>query len=481
MTPELIQEAIKTPEVINAIMAGAPMGVVKDICLMSILFILAKMIRIKVKFFQNFFIPVSVIAGLLGLILGPQVLKLIPFSTFIGKYPWILIVTLFATFPFGPKKSESVQNIIQKSGASFFYNLWAEVSQFALASVIGLFILSKIWPVHVGFAWTLPAGFAGGHGYATAIGTTLSQFDFENAVTVGMTMATIGLLSAVFGGVLLINFATRKGYTRIIKETSQLPMAMRTGLVPTEDRPIMGKQTVSSISIDPLCWHLALTMAAVWGGFYMTKVIGAQEWLYIGGKSLYMPEMSTAMIAGIVINRLLRLFKLDAYIDKDVMTRIGSSASDYLVGFGIASINISVVVTYWQPILFLVVIGLAWVVFNLFVIAPRVFKDYWFENGIFTYGWSTGAVAFGVVLLRIVDPDFISETLSNYGLAYIVIAPIEIFIVALGPVFYCTFGLPTTIVFVLAAIGLLVAMRVLFWHKPQFKAGAQGKTTSISS
>lgn len=441
------------------------MEVLTDICLMSVLFVLAKLLRTRVRFLQDFFIPVSVIAGLVGLVLGPQVLKLLPFSASISKYPWILIVTLFATFPFGPRNPGTAGAIFQSSGISFFYNMWSEASQFALASVVGLFVVSRLWDVHEAFAWTLPAGFAGGHGYAMAIGTTLKKNGFEDAVTVGMTMATVGLLTAVFGGVLLINYATRKGYTRLISKTDELPEDMRTGLVARKDRLPMGMQTVSSNAIDPLCWHLAVTLCAVMGGFYITKVIGEVEWLNIGGKSLYMPEMATAMIAGFAINRGLRLFRLDEYIDRDVMTRIGSTASDYLVGFGIASINITVVITYVQPILFLVLLGVAWVLFNLLVIAPRVFKDYWFENGIFTYGWSTGTVAFGVILLRIVDPEFASKVLNNYGLAYIFIAPIEISIVALGPTLYCAYGLTTTVVLVVGALALLAAMRLFYWQK----------------
>ncbi|MFO7802150.1 MAG: sodium/glutamate symporter [Desulfovermiculus sp.] len=466
MEPELIATAVKDPKVIETVMNGAPLAILMDFCFMALLLFVGKIMRTKISFFQNYFIPASVIAGFLGLFLGPQLLDVIPFSTVMGKYAWLLVVLLFATFPLGQKQFTSKKAVIDKAGSTFFFNLFAEVAQFALAAVLGLTIMKLLWPgLHEGFAWMLPAGFAGGHGYATAIGGTLEKFGLENAVSVGMTMATIGLLAAIFGGVVLIKMATRREYTRIVKEAKELPESLRTGIIPENERSSVGEQTVSPMSIDPLAWHAALILAAALGGIYLTQWIASIPWLSIGGNPLYMPEVCTAMIAAIGVQKLLRWVKLDHVVDKQIVTRIGSCLSDFMVGFGVASIQISVVLTFWQPMLFLIMAGIAWVVFNLYVMAPRMLNNYWFERGIFNYGWCTGVVAFGVTLLRIVDPDFKSGTLEDYGLAYIIIAPIELFLVSLTPIFYATYGLLTTIILVLCAIGLLIAARALgFWY-----------------
>lgn len=466
MSPELIAEAVKNPDVISSVMGGAPLAILKDFCFMAALLFIGKVLRAKIKFFQDFFIPASVIAGFIGLILSPQVLNIIPFSEVMGKYAWLLVVILFATFPIGQKKLESKKVVIEKAGSTFFYNLFSEVAQFAIAAVLGLTVMKWLWPgLHEGFAWMLPAGFAGGHGYATAIGGTLEKYGFNDAITVGMTMATIGLLAAIFGGIILIKIATKKGYTRVVKEARTLPTSMKTGLVPEGERTSIGDQTVSPMSMDPIAWHGALILLATLGGIYLTKWIGEIPWLTIGGKPLYMPEVSTAMIAAIVVQKLLVGLKMDGYVDKRVVTRMGSGVSDFMVGFGVASIKISVVIDFWQPLLFLIVVGMLWVIFNLYVLAPRMLNNYWFERGIFVYGWCTGVVAFGVILLRIVDPDFITEALEDYGLAYIIIAPIELFLVALSPVFFATYGGITTAILVVASLGLLVVAKLLgFWY-----------------
>ena len=50
----------------------------------------------------------------------------------------------------------------------------------------------------------------------------------------------------------------------------------------------------------------------------------------------------------------------------------------------------------------------------------------WFERSIFTWGWSTGAVATGIAMLRVVDPELKSGTMEDFGLAYIPVTPVEI-------------------------------------------------------
>ena len=50
------------------------------------------------------------------------------------------------------------------------------------------------------------------------------------------------------------------------------------------------------------------------------------------------------------------------------------------------------------------------------------------------FGWSTGVVAMGVVLLRIVDPKGQSGTLEDYGMAYVFISIVEVFLISLLPV-----------------------------------------------
>ena len=71
--------------------------------------------------------------------------------------------------------------------------------------------------------------------------------------------------------------------------------------------------------------------------------------------------------------------------------------------------------------------------FYLVMISRKLFHNFWFERGIFIFGWSTGVVAIGVTLLRIVDPEFKSKTLEDYGMAYVFMSFIEIGLIAILP------------------------------------------------
>ena len=50
------------------------MSFLTDFCFMSLLLVIAQFMRAKIKFLQMFYIPASLVAGILGLLLGPQFL-----------------------------------------------------------------------------------------------------------------------------------------------------------------------------------------------------------------------------------------------------------------------------------------------------------------------------------------------------------------------------------------------------------------------
>ncbi|SJZ69085.1 sodium/glutamate symporter [Selenihalanaerobacter shriftii] len=412
-------------------MQFGPYDLLMDFGLMSGLLFIAQVLRSRIKLIQNLYLPSSLIAGFLGLFLGPQFLGWLPFSDQMASYAYMLVVVLFATLFIGKKQQTSVKKVIDKVGDTFTLNLAAEIGGFGTSLLIGGFILKKFFPdVPEMFAILQPAGFVGGHGYAAAIGGTLKTVaGWKEALTIGQTFATVGILSGVFGGLVLINIATRIKATRFIKTMAELPDSMRTGLVPEDKRNTMGQETVNPMSIDPLSWHLLLVLIATAGGYYS----------YYGFKAILpeitLPMMCLSMLSGVLLHFILKAVGLGDYVDRKVITRIGSTATDYLVGFGVASIKVAIVVKYAAPIIIMTAIGVGYGIFFLFFVGRKLFQNFWFERSIFVYGWSTGVVAMGVTLLRIVDPEFESGTLEDYGMAYMVIAFIELAIVSIVPLY----------------------------------------------
>lgn len=409
------------------------LNVLYDFCIMSALLFVGKVVRAKVRFIQKLYIPSALIAGFLGLFLGKQFLDILPFSGAISSYSGILIVVLFGSMFLGTKKKVSFSSMLKSVGDTFLVNGSSEIFQFALFILIGIVVLPLIFKgINPAFGLLLPAGFVGGHGTAAAIGSVLSKAGWTDSVSIGQTFATIGLIFGIICGVILINMGARHGETKLIKDVKDLPEEMLSGLIPEEKRAAFGKNTVYSLSIDPLTWHLALVLMSVGLAYFANMAL--KKIL----PSISFPTYGLALLCSILIQKILRLLKLDSYVDKDIVTHIGSSSTDFLVAFGVASINANVVLRYWIPIVLLSALGMVIVVVWFRVISPRFFKSYWFERGIYIFGMSTGVLATGVILLRICDPDFKSGVLEDFGFAWIFLSILDMVLVSFSPMFVLT-------------------------------------------
>lgn len=261
-----------------------------------------------------------------------------------------------------------------------------------------------------------------------AIGTTLRQYGWDDPLSLGYTSATVGLFSGIIGGMVLINIATRRGWTRLVRTAQQLPADLRTGFVPPDKRSSMGEGTVNPISLDPFTWHFALVLTACGLAYFINDALKS----LLPGR-YEVPTFALAMLMGVALQKLLNGVRLGSYVDRRVIKRIGSWITDYLVAFGVASIKIAVVMKYVLPTSLLFAFGVAFSVWLTLYLGKRMFHNFWFERSIFVYGWLTGVVATSVTLLRIVDPKFKKKALEDYGLAYIFISFFEIVIISVLP------------------------------------------------
>ena len=435
------------------------MSFLYDFAFMSLLLIIAQFLRSNIKFLQMLYIPASVLAGIFGLLLGPQFLNIIPWSGRIGSYAYMLVCVLFGGLFLGKKSGAGAKKTFKQVGDSFCVNMGAEFFCFGIAMLIGGALVMLLFPeVFIEISLLMPSGYLGGHGYASTIGTALNNLlGREDGVVIGQTFATIGLLTGLFGGIACINYATRKGATRLVDKAESLPEDCRTGIVPPGKRASMGEETINPMSMDPLAWHLALTLIATLAGYLF------YDWYKQYLPSIELPVMCLTMIFGVIIQTILNHTPFRDSVDEHVEGRIGSMVTDYLVGFGVASISITVVMEFAAPIILLCLLGTLTSLVLVFVVGRKLFHNFWFERSIFVFGWTTGVVAIGVTLLRIVDPEAKSGTLSDYGYAYTLQSVVEVFIIALTPILAVSMGcIATGLIETAIALALFLVSAVLF-------------------
>ena len=56
----------------------------------------------------------------------------------------------------------------------------------------------------------LPTGFYGGHGTAAAIGSAFEGLGWDEARSLGMTTATVGVICSIIGGLLMVKWAAKQ-------------------------------------------------------------------------------------------------------------------------------------------------------------------------------------------------------------------------------------------------------------------------------
>lgn len=404
----------------------SPSALLVDAGLIGGLLVIGTILRAKISAIQTMMIPAGVIAGVLGLVFGPNVLGWLPFSDQLGEYTSLLIVLVFACLAM-----TSDFNILKigRSVAGFAsYGVLIYAAQTAIGMGLVLLVLGPLFgaPDHVGLL--LFAGWAGGFGSAAAIGTVFADSGDPAVQSLAFTAATVGLLVGVVGGIIQAKYGAVKGYAREFSGLDKVPAELRTGILDDNvEQPAIGTHKFSGSAIESLTFQAGIVAGVSAGAYGINVILGELI------PSVAFPLFSIAFLVGLVLRALLSATSTTKFIDKDTQSSISGSATDVLMVCGIASVVPSFVVDQWLSLLILFVVGLVLCLFLGLWVAPRVMEEGWFERQLFTWGWATGAVATGIALLRIVDPKLNSRTLEDFSLAYLPVIPVEVTAVTFAP------------------------------------------------
>ena len=429
-----------------------------DIGIISALLLLGKLMRVKIPAIQKLFIPPSLLAGFMGLALGPGGFNVIPLSNQTGTYAGILIAFIFGCLAF---TSQSAKDNGGKVARMWAYSQTGMLLQWGFGGLLGIMALKAIWPdITDAFGISMPAGYCGGHGTAAAIGQAFGSAGIDEMMTLAMTAATVGIVASVIIGLLIVKWATRKKHTAFLADFDDLPNELRTGLLPAEQRKSIGTTTCSSISIDSLTFNLIIVCLVALGGYMLSQ--GVTHF----APRLELPVFSCAFVVGIILKKIFDHTSVSHYVCPDTIGHISGALTDFLVAFGISAIKMSVVISFLAPISVLLISGLIVTALYVFIVSKKMMQEYWFEKAIFTWGWYTGTMAMGIALLRVVDPQMKSQCLDSYALAYLFIAPVEITLVTFAPVaFLMGYGIQFSCACLAASAAIAIFAYCKGWYR----------------
>ena len=390
-------------------------------CILSVLLTAGKLLRLNIPLLQRLYLPSSVVGGLVGLAVISIFKDRIPAEWISGmkQLPGFLINVVFASLFLG-KITPPFKKVWNLAVPQLCMGQLLAWGQYVLGLGLCGFLLMPVFGVPEAFGNLLEIGFQGGHGTVGGLTSTFENFKWSDGIALGYTMATAGMVLGIVIGMVLVNWALRKGVIRNVRTFHDRERHEQRGIYRLQKRPDAGKQTVFCDSIDSLAWHISLIGLAILLGFLMLKgfqLLEIELFPKSTGKRIFsgFPLFPLCMIGGLILQKGMEKVKAHALIDHGQMQRLAGAALDFLVVSAVATIQISVVAANWQPLLVLIAAGTLWSVILVVYLAPRLFKEAWFERAIAEFGQSLGVTATGLLLLRTVDPENKTVAAESFG------------------------------------------------------------------
>lgn len=438
-------------------------------------------LRSRIKLLQKLYLPSCVVAGILGFIIiqlfaamddhggtTHQInLALTAWSAPWSKLPGFLINVVFACLFLGVKLPD-FSTVCKRAGPQLAYGQIVAWGQYVVGLGLWVFVLSWLFKeLPSMFAGVLPVGFEGGHGTAAGLAETFAQHNWPAGKDFALASATLGITSAIIVGMILVNWAIRNGFTRTIKEQPNQPLDL-TGTISPKRRPMAGRLTVTSDVIESFSLHIVIVGIAVGLGYLAKQGLISIE-SHVGYLARHkflssFPLFPLCMLGGLVVQVLQQRFDKSRLIDSGLIRRIQNSSLDFLVVAAIATIKLNLILAGLVPLLLLVAAGIAWNVFCVMWLARRVLPDAWFERAIAEMGQSMGVTATGLLLLRVVDPDYETPAADAFACKQLVHEPF------MGGGLWTGAAIPLIAVYGAPVVLLISAAALAFWFVVVFRS-----------
>lgn len=356
--------------------------------------------------YKSRFRPGALLGGLIGLLIGPHALGLVPenIHTTWSGIAGILITIVFAPMLMGerlPKVSEAAK----EAAPHVFYSYFSSFAIVAVPALLTFFVFTPLFGTSAIFSTIFEISWPGGHGTAAGMDGAYSALGWSEGSSVALGSATAGLVFGIVAGMIMINIAARRGQ---LANYSSGSTEAASDILPEHQAQVESTGRLQRASLDNLAFHLSLIAVAVLLGYALKHVID----MVITG----VPLFPLAMIGGLLVHVVIVRTPAQKLVDKATLNSIAGVSLDFLVVSAVASLSLPVLLDNWQALVITLVAVAAMSVAIFSWIGPRIFRQDWVENSIVNFGSMTGVVSVGLVLLRAADPNFKTGAFRGFAL-----------------------------------------------------------------
>jgi ESS family glutamate:Na+ symporter len=416
-------------------------------------------------------IPEALLAGLLGLALGPQgPWPLLPEGVMRlwEGLPLILLTLVFGSLLVG-KPIPRPGGLWRPLGAQVLLSLTLAFGQYLVGGLVVLWVLQPWLGVSPVMACLIEVAYEGGHGSAAAMAPTYAALGVEGAEDLGLALATVGLLASTLVGGLLVLLARWRGWvaapTAPVAAVATVAMASVAAAPEVEPGGDPGRDPVAERLAQARAWAVNLALAGLavalgWGALAGIRALASHLGSGVEAVIDTFPVFPLALVGSLLVRFALERTDLGAVASARIQNRIGTLSADLLIAAATACLDLTSLSHLWRPLLVLGVAGLLW---NLLVVLGPgrwMLPDPWFQRGLVDFGQSTGVAASGLLLLNMVDPLDQNDVLTPFSIKQLLLQPLVAggVITVVAPLAVSHWGLPAWTVLCLALVVLWVSL-----------------------
>ena len=303
----------------------------------------------------------------------------------------------------------------------------------------------------------LALGYGQGPGQAMNYGGIYeAEYGFVGGKSFGLTVSSMGFLSASIGGVIYLNYLKRTGKVVLDKGTGMAGETVEgSNEIPMQE------------SIDKFTVQIALIMAAYMLAYLLMLVLGN---LAPGLRAtIYGFNFLLGVLAATVLKNIMNALQKRniihrRYTNDFLLTRATNFFYDIMVTASIAAIRMSIIGKYWAILLAMGLAGLIVTYIYVHFVCKKLFPAYAEQQFLAMYGMLTGTASTGVILLREIDGDFktpVSDNLVYQNFPAMVFGFPILLLATMGPTKpYMTLGI---------VVGFLILINILLFRSFLFK------------